>query len=141
MPIALPPSPIIYVALSAVVAMGIFVQGVVLRRNEGRMPNAPFVHMLSFVDMIWVPVSGLALYFLDFDAIAMSVPVVFMIYMLIGFFYAANTITGTNGEMPTGVEDIVFDVRYMNFCQSFGLVFFVFCVGVLCRHYGAISVC
>lgn len=138
--LALPSFELLYVALSAVVAIGIVIQIVLLRQNKGKLPNSPLFHLLSFFDTVWVILSLVALYFLDFDKFAISVPVVYGIYSFIGFFYAARTITGTHGDMPTSPDDIVFDVRYLNFCQSFGLAFLGLCVLVLLNHFGIIGV-
>lgn len=136
----LPSFELLYLALSAVVAVGIIIQIVLLRRHQGKLPKSPTFHLLSFLDTVWVILSSLALYFLEFDSLAISVPVVYMIYSFIGFFYAARTITGTHGDMPTSPDDIVFDVRYLNFCQSFGLAFLGLCVLVLLNHFGVIGV-
>lgn len=137
--VTLPPLSMLYVALSAMIAMGIFVQIVLLRQNNGRLPPSPLFHVLSFFDTVWVLTSAAALYFLDFDKLAIAVPVVYGLYTFVGFFYAARTITGTKSDMPANPDDIVFDVRYLNFCQSFAMVFFGFCLMVILVHYELIS--
>lgn len=124
-----------YIAASAVVAVGIFIQSIMLRRHQGKMPSSPTFRFLSLMDSVWVLVSAAALYFLDFDHLAISVPVVYGIYTLLGFFYAAKTIKGEHSDIPETPEDIVFDVRYLNFCQSFALVFFGLCLVLLLSAY------
>lgn len=128
-----------YIAASAVVAVGIFVQIVMLRYNKGKMPSSGVFHLLSLLDSLWVLVSAGALYFLDFDRLAISVPVVYGIYTLLGFWFAARTITGTRGDIPSSPDDIVFDVRYLNFCQSFALAFFGLCLWLLLSAYQMIT--
>lgn len=119
--------------------MGIIVQISLLRHHQGKIPNSATFHLLSFFDTVWVILSMAALYFLEFDPLMMSVPVVYGIYSFIGFFYAARTIRGETSDIPTGPDDIIFDVKYLNFCQSFGLAFLGLCVLVLLNHFGVIG--
>lgn len=126
---SLPSAQTLYIAISAIIAVGIWVQITLLRRNQGKMPQSSLFHLLSLADTIWVLVSAAALYFLDFNKLAIAVPAVYGIYTFLGFFYAARTIT--NDNIPDNPEDIVFDNRYLNFCQSFALVFFGLCLVAL----------
>lgn len=125
--IKLPPVELLYLIASALVAVGIWVQIVILRKNAGKMPESSIFYILSLIDSAWVLVSGLALYFLDFDKFAISVPVVYGIYTVLGFFYAAHTM-GEQETLPSSPDEIEFDGRYLNFCQSFALVFFGLCM-------------
>lgn len=116
-----------YLIASACVAVGIWLQIVMLRKNLGKMPQSPLFHILSLFDSLWVLVSGVALYFLDFESFTISVPVVYTVYTILGFFYAGYTM-GEQETLPSSPDEIVFDGRYLNFCQSFALVFFGLCL-------------
>lgn len=120
----------LYIALSAIIAFVIWIQISLLRRNGGRMPRATIFHILSLSDSLWVPISVAAWFFLDFDELAITVPVSYMVYTVLGWVYAAKTIKAGD-TLPERPEDIVFDKGYLSFCQSFALVFFGLCLMVL----------
>lgn len=118
-----------YVALSALVAVAIWIQNTILKKNNGKLPDTPIFYVLSMLDTAWVVISAVAMYFLSFYSIVMSIPVAYAIYTVSAWVYAARTMNG--GEIPTTPDDIVFDKRYLDFCQSFSVAFFVLCAVVL----------
>lgn len=120
----------VYVMLSVVIALGIWMQISLLRRNGGKMPKATSFHVLSLSDSLWAPISVAAWFFLDFNDIAITVPISYMVYTVLGWVYAAKTIKAGD-TLPERPEDIVFDKGYLSFCQSFALVFFGLCLTVL----------
>lgn len=120
----------IYIVLSAVVALGIWVEMVLIRRNDGKMPNSSVFHMLSLLDSLWVTVSVGVLYFLEFDALAITVPVGYIVNAVLSWIYAAR-IMGSKETLPSSPDEIVFDGRYLSFCQSFALVCFLMCSLIL----------
>lgn len=119
-----------YVALSAVIAVGIWIQIALLRRNQGKMPKTTAFHMLSLSDSLWVPISVAAWFFLDFDQFAITISAAYIVYTVLGWVYAAKTIWASDVP-PKSPEDIVFNDRYLTFCQSFALVFFGLCMAVV----------
>lgn len=130
---AMPPNlslEMVYVALSAVIAFGIWIQIALLRRNQGRMPKTTVFHILSLSDSLWVPISVATWFFLDFDQFAITIPVAYIVYTVLGWIYAAKTIW-VSDVPPKSPEDIVFNDKYLNFCQSFALVFFGLCLVVM----------
>lgn len=125
-----------YVAASAAVAVGIFAQMVWIRLCEGELPSSPVFSLLSWIDALWFLVSLWAFFFLDFDRVAICVPVVYGIYIVLAFVYGLKTMKSKKGDFfPEDGDDMVFDSRYLNFCQSFALVFFGFCVAALLSAY------
>lgn len=118
-----------YIATSMLVALSIGVQTWVLYRNQGRVQLSSPLSLLSFLDVVWFVLTLAALWWLDFDAIAMSVPVLYVIYTVLSFFYAANSIEGD--EPPANPEDVVFGKKYLNFNASFVVVFLGWCGYVL----------
>lgn len=114
---------LIYVLLSMLVAVGIAVQTLMLKANGGRISNNSLLHLLSIIDLLWVVVSATAMYFLDFNALLISVPVVYCIYTLMSFFYGASQIDADNP--PERPEDVVFSADYMRFSLSFACIFFL----------------
>ncbi len=118
-----------YVALSALVAVAIWIQNALLKKNNGKLPDTPIFYVLSMLDTAWVVVSAVAMYFLSFYSIEMSVPVAYGVYIISAWVYAARTMSGA--QMPATPEDIVFDRGYLDFCHSFSVAFFVLCAVVL----------
>lgn len=119
-----------YVIASMVVAVGVFLQGWFLSKNDGKMPDNSLFYIFSLLEMLWILVSALSLYFLEFDNLALCVPVSYLIYSLLSFFYGATDSINTE-TLPTNIEDIAVGQKYISFCQSFALVFLGLCVGVL----------
>lgn len=132
---ALPAMDYLYVIASMIVAIGILIQGWFLYKNQGKLPNLPLFHLLSLLESCWVLVSGLALYFLDFDNLAICVPVVYLAYTLLGFFYASKTMSSKEAP-PTTLDEIVIDTRYISFCQSFAVVYLGLCGATLYFSFG-----
>ncbi len=118
----------IYIVVSMLVALGIGIQSYALYKNQGRIPESSFVALLSFLDMIWFVVTVVALWWLEFDGLFISVPVVYIIYTILSFFYAARNIDVDKVERP---KDVVFSTKYLNFNASFAVVFLSWCGYVL----------
>lgn len=127
-----------YVAGSMVVAVAIWIENIMLKRHDGKLPETPIFYVLSALDSLWVLVSCVAVYFLDFNSIVMSVPVVYILYTVGSWVYVIRTMN--EGDMPTSPDDIVFTHGYLSFCQSFALAFFVLCGLVIAFLHGAVSV-
>ncbi len=127
----------LYIALSVLVAVGIFWQSLLIKRNDKRIPSSAVFHLASFLDTLWVPISALALYFLTFDALAIVSPTLYLIYTFVGFFYTSKTFKRSN--MPSDIKDIVFDDGHLSFLQAFGLVFASFNLFVLWATYQGLT--
>lgn len=128
----------IYVAASMMVAVAIWLQNIMLKRCAGKLPDSPFFYILSMLDSVWVVVSCVAVYFLEFNSIVMSIPVAYMLYTFSSWVYAARTMN--DGEIPTSPDDIVFADSYLSFCQSFAIVFFLLCGALVALPYWGGSV-
>lgn len=124
----------LYVFLSAWVAIAIWLQMRLLRKNNGKMPESSLFHALSFFDSIWILISAAALYFLEFKGLSVTVPVIYGVFTFLGFFDTARAIKN-HGGMPEHPEDIVFDKRYLSFRNGFALVFFGLCVTVFLGYH------
>ncbi|MDO5651724.1 MAG: hypothetical protein Q4G13_06285 [Moraxella sp.] len=119
----------VYVALSAVVAILVWVEAMLLRKNAGKLPDSMVFYAVSMTSSVWVVISAIALYFLDFVGVAISVPVAYGLYTLLGWVYSARLL-GKDG-LPDSPDDIVMPDKYLAFSQSFALVFFGLCTMVL----------
>lgn len=128
----------LYLIMSTGIAIGIWLQILLLKQNSGKIPDTPLFYWLSLADSAWVLISAAALYFLEFDRLAISVPIVYGIYTFLGFFYTAKSVK--NSGTPAQIEDVVFDPAHIRFTQSFALTFFLLCLFVLLSPYHKILV-
>lgn len=118
---------LIFLAVSLFVGVGLAIQMSVLYRTNGKMPEMTAFYWFSTLDAIWFFACLFALYFLELDSLQKSIPLAFITYSILSFFYASANIEG----MPTRPEDIVFAKPYMSFGLSFALVFITWTTIVL----------
>lgn len=118
---------LVYVMGSLLVAVLIWVENTMLARNGGKLPSSRLFTIISVITSSWLVVSGLALYFLDFYGVMMSVPVVYGIYSLMGWVYGARLIN----DVPDDPKDLVVPAKYLTYAKSFSLVFAGLCVAML----------
>lgn len=120
----------LYFVISMAVALGLWVQIVLLRKNNGKYPNSSLFSVLSTFDSIWFIVSVVAFFGLDFVGFGKVAPVFYVAYTILGFFYASRTMEYEKMP-PMRPEDLTFSPKYLDFVQSFALVFFVVCALLL----------
>lgn len=122
----------IYILASAMIAVLIWIEASWMLKNAGKLPQSALFAWTSLMTTAWLVVSGLALFFLDFNGLSMSVPVAYGIYSLMGWIYGARLISTKDIDDP---KDIVLPAKYLNFCRSFALVFALLCGFVLAKPY------
>lgn len=122
----------IYILASAMIAVLIWIEASWMLKNAGKLPQSALFAWISLMTTAWLVVSGLALFFLDFNGLSMSVPVAYGIYSLMGWIYGARLISTKDIDDP---KDIILPVNYLNFCRSFALVFALLCGFVLAKPY------
>lgn len=123
---ALPALEVLYVIASLVVAVLIWVEASLLHKNQGKFPTTRLFAVVSLITSSWLLVSGVALYFLEFEGIAKAVPVVYGIYSVMGWIYGARLM-----EVPDDPRDLVVPDKYLSYSKSFSLVFTGLCVATL----------
>lgn len=82
---------ILYILASLIIAILIWVESAWVARNGGKIPQNNLFAVISILTSSWLIVSGLALYFLEFDGVLMSVPVVYGVYSLLGWIKEQNS--------------------------------------------------
>lgn len=118
-----------YVFFSAVVAVLIWIEGEMLKRNAGKLPKSALFKFSSLLDTAWFFVSTLVLYIIDLAPLAIAVPVAYSIYTVFGWVYGTRLLK-RNG-LPDAPEDLVVPAQYIAYSQSFALIFFALCLLVL----------
>lgn len=121
-----------YILASAMIAVLIWIEASWMLKNAGKLPQSALFAWISLMTTAWLVVSGLALFFLDFNGLSMSVPVAYGIYSLMGWIYGARLISTKDIDDP---KDIILPANYLNFCRSFALVFALLCGFVLAKPY------
>lgn len=124
----------LYVIASLMVAILIWVEAMLLDKNNGKLPTTGAFGLISLVTSAWLVVSGVALYFLEFDRFAISVPVVYGIYSLMGWIYGARLMADTG--IPEDPMDFTVPVKYLSFSKSFALIFALLCF--VCSYWQAL---
>lgn len=121
-----------YVLASLVVAVLLWIETTWILNNQGKLPQKSSFAIISLITSSWLVVSGLALFFLDFTNLQMSVPVSYGIYFLASWIYGAKLISVADVDDPM---DLVMPPKYLNFGRSFALVFALLCVFVISSSY------
>ena len=118
-----------YIASSALVAVLIWIEGEMLKRNNGKLPKSKFFQISSLLDTSWFFVSVVMLYLIELTPLAVTVPAAYGIYTVFGWIYGTRLLKLKG--IPDSVEDLVVPTKYIAYSQSFSLIFFALCLLVL----------
>lgn len=119
----------IYVALSAVVAVLIWIEGEMLKTTDGKLPQSKFFQFSSLLDTAWFFISVMMLYIIDLTPLAVTVPAAYGIYTVFGWVYGTRLLRRKG--IPDSAKDLIIPVKYIAYSQSFSLIFFSLCLLVL----------
>ncbi|UNU72799.1 hypothetical protein LU293_06735 [Moraxella nasovis] len=122
-----------YIVASLIVAVMIWIEATMLSCNDGKLPEQVGFMMVSMITSSWLVISGLALWFLEFDSFAMAVPVMYGVYSVLGWFYGAKLMAKT--DVPDNPADFVVPAKYLVFSKSFAIAFAILSIFVLCTTY------
>lgn len=118
-----------YVILSAVVAVLIWIEGQMLKKTAGKLPESIFFHISSLIDSAWFFVSLAVLYLVNLSPLALAVPAAYGLYTIFGWVYGTRLLK--RGGLPDSPKELVIPSKYVAYSQSFALIFFGLCVLVL----------
>lgn len=118
-----------YVLLSAVVAVLIWLEGQMLKKTAGKLPDSKFFHISSLIDTAWFFISIAVLYLLDLSSLALAVPAAYGIYTIFGWIYGSRLLK--RDGIPDSPKELVIPDKYIAYSQSFALIFFSLCALVL----------
>lgn len=119
----------VYITLSAVVAVLIWIEGEMLKKTEGKLPKSKFFQISSILDTIWFFISVVVLYVIDLAPLAIAVPAAYGIYTTFGWVYGTRLLKRKG--IPDSPKDMVIPAKYIAYSQSFSLIFFGLCLLVL----------
>lgn len=123
----------LYILASFVVAVLIWTESALVAKNHGKLPqSSTFFAIISLITSSWFIVSGAVLYFLDFDGVTISVPVVYGVYSVMSWIKGAKLMSH---DLPDDPTDIVLPAKYLTYTQSFALVFAGLCGLFLVQPY------
>ena len=118
-----------YVTASAIVAVLIWVEGAMLKKNQGKLPKSRFFQVSSLLDTLWFFISVVILYTIDLTPLALAIPAAYGIYTVFGWFYGIRLLKRKG--IPSTPKDLVVPSKYIAYSQSFSLIFFTLCLLVL----------
>lgn len=118
----------IYIFASLVVAVLIWLENRWILQNDGKLPQFGAFVIVSLITSSWLVVSGLALFFLDFNNLQMSVPASYGVYFLASWIYGSRVISLADIDDPM---DLVMPKKYLDFCSGFSLAFLALCAFVV----------
>ena len=118
-----------YVTASAIVAVLIWVEGAMLKKNQGKLPKSRFFQASSLLDTLWFFISVVILYTIDLTPLALAIPAAYGIYTVFGWFYGIRLLKRKG--IPSTPKDLVVPSKYIAYSQSFALIFFALCLLVL----------
>ena len=119
----------IYITLSAVVAVLIWIEGEMLKKTDGKLPNSKFFQISSIIDTSWFFISVVMLYTIDLTPVAVAVPAAYGLYTTFGWIYGARLLKRKG--IPDAPKDLIIPAKYIAYSQSFSLIFFALCLLVL----------
>ena len=127
----------VYITLSAVVAVLIWIEGEMLKKTDGKLPQSKFFQISSLLDTLWFFISVAMLYVIDLILLAITVSVAFGIYTTFGWIYGSRLLKSKG--IPNSTKDLVIPAKYIAYSQSFSLIFFALCLLVLSSPWLPIS--
>lgn len=127
----------IYIAFSAIVAVLIWIEGEMLKRTAGKLPQSPLFKFSSLLDTSWFFISVLMMYVIDLTPLAITVPAAYGIYTIFGWVYGTRLLKRRG--IPDSPKDLVIPPKYIAYSQSFALIFFALCLLVLASPWLPIS--
>lgn len=119
----------VYITLSAVVAVLIWIEGEMLKGTDGKLPQSKFFQISSLLDTSWFFISVVMLYVIDLTPLAVAVPAAYGIYTVFGWVYGTKLLKRKG--IPDSPKDLVIPAKYIAYSQSFSLIFFALCLLVL----------
>lgn len=120
---------LLYVISSGVVAILIWIETMMLKKNGGKLPKSAFFQLSSLIDTVWFFVSVAVLYLVDFAPIAVTVPAAYGLYTVFGWIYGSKLLRKKG--LPDSPKDLIVPNKYIAYSQSFAQVFFVLCIIVV----------
>jgi len=127
----------VYITLSAVVAVLIWIEGEMLKKTDGKLPKSKFFQISSLLDTLWFFISVVMLYVIDLTPLAITVPAAYGIYTTFGWIYGTRLLKRKG--IPDSPKDLVIPAKYIAYSQSFSLIFFALCLLVLSSPWLPIS--
>jgi hypothetical protein len=118
-----------YIVLSAVVAILIWLEGELLKRSDGKLPESSLFKFCSVMDTVWFFISVVMLYIIDLSPLAVAIPAAYGLYTVFGWIYGTRLLKRKG--IPDSPKDLIVPAKYIAYSQSFALIFFGLCLLVL----------
>lgn len=77
-----------YLLCSIGVALLVIYEALMLYKTNGKLAEDSWVQSVTLLDIIWLIVSAVALYYVNFSPFAKIIPTIFIIYNVFGWGYS-----------------------------------------------------
>lgn len=126
----------IYLALSLPVAGLVAYESVVLYKNKGKLAEDSWIQIISLLDLVWLVVSGFALYYLDLNLFEKVVPSLFIIYNVFGWGYSTYLLKDQlDMDNIDKISDITIPKAYIDYSMSFALLTILLILTLFAERY------
>lgn len=112
-----------YLIFSLWVAVLVMYEAVILYRTKGKLAEDSWVQIITLLDLVWLVVSSVALYYVYFHPLAKIIPVLFIIYNVFGWGYSTYLLKDElNMDNMDKITDITIPKAYIDYSMSFSMV-------------------
>ncbi|MCB1158389.1 MAG: hypothetical protein H7A25_00340 [Leptospiraceae bacterium] len=110
-----------YLFFSSFIGLVSIVSAILLIKEKGKFTDG--LSITSIFEFIWFPISILALIFLNFTSTQVLVPLVYILYVIISFYFSSKLLQDLDPEVD-GIESINVPLHYSIVEGLFGACFF-----------------
>lgn len=114
----------LYLIGTFIVGLLIAYQAILLKRNDGKMPDVPSFHLSSLLETAWMLVSALLLYFANFSTLPKVIVVAYMLYGIFGWLYSFYLLKDEAFDIDSfaDIENVAMPTQYMDYSLAFAYV-------------------
>lgn len=112
-----------YLLCSIGVALLVIYEALMLYKTNGKLAEDSWVQSVTLLDIIWLIVSAVALYYVNFSPFAKIIPTIFIIYNVFGWGYSIYLLKDEIDEASLDdLENLIIPKPYIDYSMAFGVV-------------------
>lgn len=113
----------LYLWLNVLVAYVVFIDGIILKRQNGKIRRNKILYFTTMVEFLWAIISVFILFFGNFPDEFLFLPQVFVAYNVFGWF-VGFVLLHKSGTI-VDVSEFKVSQWLVDFCILFGVVYFL----------------
>lgn len=112
-----------YLLFSLIVFILVIYESIILYQKQGKIDEDSWVQSITLLDLVWLLVSAVALYYVDFHPLAKIIPVLFIIYNVFGWGYSTYLLKDQlDVDKIDDIKNIIIPKKYIDYSMSFGII-------------------